>query len=59
MRTNWRIHETPPKHKYGAGWIVLRPSGSGVLRRSKITGTHKTLSRTDREALCRKLEGRG
>jgi hypothetical protein len=57
LRTNWATHDVPAKRKYSPGWLVLRPTGQGELRRRKITGTHKTLSRSDREALCRKLEG--
>lgn len=48
LRTNWRS----PR-----GGYEVRPSGTGKQKRSRITGAHKPMARTDREALCRKLEG--
>jgi hypothetical protein len=35
---------------------IMRPSGTGEVKRRKVTGHHKPMARTDREALCRWLE---
>lgn len=48
LRTNWRS----PR-----GGREAKHTGSGKVKRSRITGSHKFMARTERESLCRKLEG--
>lgn len=48
LRTNWRS----PR-----GGRKAPNTGAGKVKRSRVTGAHKFMLRTDREALCRKLEG--
>jgi hypothetical protein len=54
MRTNFR----GPTHKFKGNpkGMVLKPTGSGSVRRSRITGAHKCMDRSDRVALCHMLE---
>jgi hypothetical protein len=57
MQSNWHVHTFKSKRKYGPEYLVMKSPGAGKVRRSKITGAHKFMSRSDREALCRKLGG--
>lgn len=54
LKTSWRmVARAAAAH----GFYAAKTLGHGKTRRSRITGTHRFLKRTEREALCRKLEG--
>ena len=54
LKSSWRLI---PRATAMHGFYVAKPSGRGAVRRPKFTGRHKFMKRTEREALCRKLEG--